>query len=95
MSVSDFVNRKVGGSTVTGAHYKGAIQAAVDTMDLNDKVEQDVYSPVLYRCCITTMRRIILIRTISLPQVEVTGDQRTVLPEASPRPMCCGPWRRG
>ena len=47
MSVSDFVNRKVGGSTVTGAHYKGAVQAAVDTMDLNDKVEQDVYTPVL------------------------------------------------
>lgn len=47
MSVSDFVNRKVGGATVTDAHYKGAIQAAVDTMDLNDKVEQNVYSPVI------------------------------------------------
>jgi len=57
MSVSDFINRKVAGDTngdgvvdyndITDQHYKGAIQAAVDTMDLNDKVEQEVYLDVL------------------------------------------------
>ena len=35
MSVSDFVNRKVGGSTITTQHNKGAMQAAIDTMNLN------------------------------------------------------------
>ncbi|MGB2351895.1 MAG: hypothetical protein ACPH9O_09745, partial [Akkermansiaceae bacterium] len=38
MSVSDFVNRKVGGSTITDQHRKGAVQAAVDTMTINGLV---------------------------------------------------------
>jgi len=38
MSVSDFVNRKVGGSTITNHHKKGAVQAGVDAMTTNSSV---------------------------------------------------------
>ena len=38
MSVSDFVNRKVGGNTITNHHKKGAVQAGVDAMTTNSSV---------------------------------------------------------
>ena len=38
MSVSDFVNHKVGGASITDQHYRGAIQAAIDTMATNNNV---------------------------------------------------------
>jgi Tfp pilus assembly protein PilX len=38
MSVSDFVNHKVGGASITDQHYKGAIQAGIDAMVTNDNV---------------------------------------------------------
>ena len=38
MSVSDFVNHKVGGASITDQHYKGAIQAGIDTMITNNNV---------------------------------------------------------
>jgi len=53
MSVSDFVNRRVAGDTnlngvvddndITNEHYKGAIQAAIDTMVVSNKQDKADY----------------------------------------------------
>lgn len=39
MSLSDFINRRVGGTSTTELHFKGALQAAIDESGINSLIE--------------------------------------------------------
>ncbi|MEP2774488.1 MAG: hypothetical protein ABJ118_15315 [Luteolibacter sp.] len=41
MSLSDFVNHRVGGTSPTALHYMGALQAAIEETDINGLVQRD------------------------------------------------------